>query len=103
MPALVDSNVLVYRYDPRFPDKQDVATSLLRRGLADLGVGAGAEPLRQVAADVELHLGIRHLELLQVGVDRDELDAANAGVDHAGERLTHDSPHSSPSIMICRT
>ncbi len=35
VPALVDSNVLVYRYDPRFPDKQEVATSLLRRGLAD--------------------------------------------------------------------
>lgn len=35
MPALVDSNVLVYRFDPRFPDKQVVATSLLRHGLAD--------------------------------------------------------------------
>jgi predicted nucleic acid-binding protein len=31
--ALVDTNILVYRFDPRFPDKQRVATSLLRRGI----------------------------------------------------------------------
>ena len=35
MPALVDTNVLVYRFDPRFPGKQEVATGLLRRGLAE--------------------------------------------------------------------
>jgi predicted nucleic acid-binding protein len=33
--ALVDTNVLVYRFDPRFPDKQRIATDLLRRGIAD--------------------------------------------------------------------
>jgi predicted nucleic acid-binding protein len=33
VPALVDTNVLVYRFDPRFPDKQRVAAELLRRGL----------------------------------------------------------------------
>lgn len=33
--ALVDTNVLVYRFDPRFPDKQRKATDLLRRGIAD--------------------------------------------------------------------
>jgi predicted nucleic acid-binding protein len=33
--ALVDTNVLVYRYDARFPDKQQVATDLLRRGIAE--------------------------------------------------------------------
>jgi len=32
--ALVDTNVLVYRFDPRFPDKQRTATELLRRGIA---------------------------------------------------------------------
>jgi predicted nucleic acid-binding protein len=32
---LVDTNVLVYRYDPRFPDKQARATELLRAGIAD--------------------------------------------------------------------
>lgn len=35
MPALVDTNVLVYRFDPRFPDKQRVATQLLRKGIAE--------------------------------------------------------------------
>lgn len=35
MAALVDTNILVYRFDPRFPEKQQVATNLLRRGIAD--------------------------------------------------------------------
>lgn len=34
MAALVDTNVLVYRYDARFPDKQRRATKLLREGIA---------------------------------------------------------------------
>ena len=33
MSALVDTNVLVYRYDPRDPGKQRVARELLREGL----------------------------------------------------------------------
>jgi len=33
--ALVDTNVLVYRFDPRFPEKQDRADALLRQGIAD--------------------------------------------------------------------
>lgn len=33
MAALVDTNILVYRFDPRFPDKQQVATDLLRGGI----------------------------------------------------------------------
>jgi predicted nucleic acid-binding protein len=32
--ALVDTNVLVYRVDPRFPEKQRAASELLRRGIA---------------------------------------------------------------------
>ncbi|MEE8147223.1 MAG: PIN domain-containing protein [Longimicrobiales bacterium] len=35
MAALVDTNVLVYRFDPRVRSKQTVATELLRRGIAD--------------------------------------------------------------------
>jgi predicted nucleic acid-binding protein len=30
--ALIDTNVLVYRYDPRFPEKQRTAIDLLRQG-----------------------------------------------------------------------
>jgi predicted nucleic acid-binding protein len=33
--ALVDTNVLVYRHDPRFPRKQRIATELLRRGISE--------------------------------------------------------------------
>lgn len=33
--ALVDTNVLVYRFDLRFPEKQGVARHLLRRGIED--------------------------------------------------------------------
>ena len=35
MARLVDTNILVYRYDARFPDKQEIARDLLRRGLAN--------------------------------------------------------------------
>ena len=33
MAWLVDTNILVYRFDPRFPEKQRIATLLLREGL----------------------------------------------------------------------
>jgi predicted nucleic acid-binding protein len=32
---LVDTNILVYRFDSRFPDKQAAARDLLRKGLID--------------------------------------------------------------------
>ena len=35
MAALVDTNVLVYRFDGRFPGKQRRASEVLRRGIAD--------------------------------------------------------------------
>lgn len=31
--SLVDSNILVYRFDPRFPQKQRIAVEVLRSGL----------------------------------------------------------------------
>jgi predicted nucleic acid-binding protein len=36
--ALVDTNILVYRFDTRFPEKQQVATDILRRGIAENSV-----------------------------------------------------------------
>ena len=33
MAVLIDTNILVYRYDPRFPEKQRIATDILRRGV----------------------------------------------------------------------
>lgn len=38
MAALIDTNILVYRFDPRFPDKQAVATEVLRRGITERSV-----------------------------------------------------------------
>ena len=35
MASLIDTNVLVYRFDSRFPDKRRVANELMRAGLAD--------------------------------------------------------------------
>ena len=31
--SLIDTSILVYRFDPRFPEKQAIATRLLREGL----------------------------------------------------------------------
>lgn len=38
MAGLVDTNILVYRFDPRFPRKQALATELLRQGIADRSI-----------------------------------------------------------------
>lgn len=35
MAYLVDTNILVYRFDARFPEKQAMARDLLRKGLAE--------------------------------------------------------------------
>ena len=35
MAALVDTNILVYRFDSRFTDKQKIATGILRRGILE--------------------------------------------------------------------
>lgn len=52
MPALVDTNVLVYRYDPRFPAKQRVASDLLRKGLAEGSVRLPHQALVEFVAAV---------------------------------------------------
>ena len=49
---------------------------------ADLGVGAGAEAAGELAADVELDVGVAHEQRLRVGVDGDELHALEADLDH---------------------
>ena len=65
----------------------DVVARLGGRAEADLGVRAGAQALRQVVADVELDVGVRHLQRLGVRVGRDELHAAQTRVDHAVDRV----------------
>jgi hypothetical protein len=59
---------------------------VLDRGLAaDLGVGARAEPLGELAADLDLHRRLVLAQRLQVGVHRDELDSLEARRDHAAD------------------
>ena len=35
MAALIDTNILVYRFDTRFAGKQKIATEILRRGILE--------------------------------------------------------------------
>jgi predicted nucleic acid-binding protein len=35
VPGLVDTNILVYRYDSRYPQKQEIAADLLRQGITN--------------------------------------------------------------------
>ncbi len=57
MAALVDTNVLVYRFDPRFPDKQRAATDLLRRGVADDSLRLPHQAIVEFVAAVSRPLG----------------------------------------------
>lgn len=38
MAALIDTSILVYRFDNRFPEKQKIATEVLRRGILENSV-----------------------------------------------------------------
>lgn len=48
--ALIDTNVLVYRFDPRFPEKQHVASQLLRDGLKNDSVRIPHQALMEFVA-----------------------------------------------------
>ncbi len=50
---------------------------------ADIRIGTRSQAARRFPTDVELEVGIGHQQRLGVGVDRDELDAADAVLDHA--------------------
>jgi predicted nucleic acid-binding protein len=50
--ALVDTNVLVYRYDGRFPDKQAIARDLLRRAIVEDGARVAHQVIVEFVAAV---------------------------------------------------
>jgi predicted nucleic acid-binding protein len=50
--ALVDTNVLVYRFDGRFPAKQKIATDILRRGIVEDSVRVPHQAIVEFVAAV---------------------------------------------------
>jgi predicted nucleic acid-binding protein len=59
---LVDTNILVYRFDPHFPEKQTTARSLLRKGLAEDAVRIPHQALLEfVAVVTRVRAGTRPL------------------------------------------
>jgi predicted nucleic acid-binding protein len=50
--ALVDTNILVYRFDGRFRDKQKIATEILRRGIAEDSVRVPHQAIVEFVAAV---------------------------------------------------
>ena len=56
MAALIDTNVLVYRFDPRFPQKQRIAVELLRAGIANDSVRIAHQAVVEFVAAVSRRL-----------------------------------------------
>jgi predicted nucleic acid-binding protein len=50
--ALVDTNILVYRFDSRFPEKQRTATEILRRGIIEDSVRVPHQAILEFVAAV---------------------------------------------------
>ena len=59
--ALVDTNILVYRFDPRFPENQAIAYALLRRGIEENAVRCPTRNNELVAAATRPLTGDRSL------------------------------------------
>ena len=57
MASLVDTNILVYRFDWRFPDKQHIATELLRVGIGEGSVFVAHQAVVEFVAAVTRSVG----------------------------------------------
>ncbi len=73
MVALVDTNVLVYRYDPRFPDKQKKATDVLRQGIEQRSIRIPHQAILEFFAVVTRPLG-KNAPLLSITDARREAE-----------------------------
>ena len=65
----------------------DPVVLLARGAAAEIGIRAGAQATGQPVADVQGLVGGRQLQRLQVGVDGQELDALDLGLDHPVDRV----------------
>ena len=73
----------------------DDLVGILERGFAaDFGVGARAQSIGELDAELNFHGRARHAQRLQIGVGCDEFDAFHAGVDHAVDRIAAATTHS---------
>jgi predicted nucleic acid-binding protein len=72
--ALVDTNVLVYRFDARFPGKQARATELLRAGIADDSVRVPHQALIEFVAATTKPLNGKRRSLLRPEDARREVE-----------------------------
>ena len=67
----------------------DELLGVLQRGVpAHLGVGAGTQPLGELAPDLDLCGCPARTQRLAIGVDRQEIHAGQLGVDHAVDGVT---------------
>ena len=73
MAALVDTNVLVYRFDGRFPSKQRVASELLRRGIVEDSIRIPHQAVVEFVAAVTRPL-VDNLSLLTLDDARREAE-----------------------------
>ena len=70
----------------------DLIVGLLGGLAADLGSAPEPSPLGQLAADMELDRRLAQLQLLDVGVDGDELDLRDPGLDHPVDGVSPPPP-----------
>lgn len=73
MAALVDTNVLVYRFDPRFADKQRIAHELLRDGLKNDSIRLAHQALVEFISAVS-RIQLNKQPLLSAGEARRETE-----------------------------
>jgi predicted nucleic acid-binding protein len=67
--ALVDTNILVYRFDNRFAGKQKIATEILRRGIVEDSVRLPHQAILEFVAAVTRstrgHIILKHTDALR--------------------------------------
>ena len=61
-----------------------MSSGMILGGLASLGgIRSGPQATGQLATDIEFDVGITHEQRLSVGVDGNELNTAQPGLDHS--------------------
>ena len=75
-------------------DQLDDALAVLQRGLApDLRIGARAQPLGDLDAELQLRARLSALQRLHIGVGADELDAFHPVGDHVIDGIAAAAAH----------